>query len=116
MTKNIGNIKILNLDTLPTKAPKRSITVGGVNYPVRDMSVEDFIETNAAADRLKDSVDVGVQLDETIASIKRSADIPDEVLSKLPLEKLGVLAAFIRGMFDPDAADIEEGTGEEPKK
>ncbi|MFP3675307.1 hypothetical protein SB724_21050, partial [Bacillus sp. SIMBA_031] len=49
-----------------------------------------------------------IQLAEMIASIRRAVpDVPEDVLNKLPLEKLGVLSAFIRGMFDPDATDVE---------
>jgi len=108
MSKNAGNIKILNLDTLPTKAPQRQITLGGVSYDVREMNVEDFIETNLAAERLEGVTDPKIQLAEMIASIRRAVpDVPEDVLNKLPLEKLGVLSAFIRGMFDPDATDVE---------
>jgi hypothetical protein len=112
MTKNAGNIKILNLDTLPTKSPKRQITLKGVTYDVLEMSVESFIETNQAAERLDGVTDLQIQLNETIASIQRAVpDVPEAELRKIPLEKLGTLASFIRGMFDPDAADI---TGIEP--
>jgi len=104
------NMKILNLDTLPTTTPRRQITVGGITYDVLEMSVEGFIETNLAADRLEGVTDLEVQLNETVASIKRDVPtIPEDVLRKLPLEKLGVLASFIRGMFDPDAPAAVEG-------
>ena len=120
MSKNAGNIKILNLDTLPTRAPKRSITVGGVSYDVLDMDVEGFIETNLAAERLEANTDPKAQMVEMIASVKRAVPgVPDEVLNKLSIEKLGVLVAFIRGMFDPDAADVatgaDSGAGAEKK-
>jgi hypothetical protein len=117
MTKNAGNIKILNLDTLPTKAPQRQITLGGVSYDVREMNVEDFIETNLAAERLEGVTDPKIQLAEMIASIKRAVpDVPEDTLNKLPLEKLGVLTAFIRGMFDPDAKDAAAGAEGGEKK
>jgi hypothetical protein len=119
MSKNAGNIKILNLDTLPTKAPQRQITLGGVSYDVQDMSVEDFIETNLAAERLEANTDPKLQMKEMVASVKRAVPgVPDAELNKLPLEKLGVLVAFIRGLFDPDAADVagSTGTGEGEQK
>jgi hypothetical protein len=109
----MSQVKVLNLDTLPTSAPQRVVTIGGVEYPVKEMDVEGFIETNLAADRLKDQTDPKVQIEEMIASIKRAVEIPDAVLNKLPLEKLGVLVAFLRGLFDPDKKDVEGAAGTE---
>jgi hypothetical protein len=107
------SFKILNLDTLPTKAPQRQITIGGVTHDVLEMSVESFIATNLAAARLEGVTDVQVQLDETIASIIRAVPtVPVEELNKLPFEKLGVLGAFIRGLFDPDAKEVEGAVAE----
>lgn len=106
------NVKILNLDDLPTSTPLRQITLKGVTYDVLEMSVEGFIETNLAADRLEGVTDLQIQLDETVASILRACPtVPREVLTKLPLEKLGVLAQFIRGLFDPDEKVVDSTTG-----
>lgn len=117
MSKNAGNIKILNLDTLPTKAPKRQVTLGGVSYDVQEMSVEDFIETNLAAERLEGNTDPKAQMAEMVASVRRAVPtVPESELNKLPLEKMGVLVGFIRGIFDPEKADVESVAGEDAEK
>jgi hypothetical protein len=112
MSKTAANIKILNLDTLPTKSPKRAITLGGVAYDVQEMSVEDFIETNLAAERLEADNNPKTQMAEMVASVRRAVPtVPEAELNKLPLEKLGILVAFIRGIFDPDKTDVEGAHG-----
>ena len=74
---------------------------------MREMDVEGFIETNLAAERLEGEQDPKKQIAEMVASIKRAVpDLPDAELNKLPLEKLGVLVAFLRGIFDPDQKDV----------
>lgn len=114
MSKSAANIKILNLDTLPTKAPRRQVTLGGVSYDVQEMSVEDFIETNLAAERLEADNNPKAQMAEMVASVKRAVPtVPVDELNRLPLEKLGVLVAFIRGIFDPEKGDLPTTTVEE---
>ncbi|RQT26053.1 hypothetical protein [Burkholderia contaminans] len=126
MSKNSA-VKILDLDNLPTSQPQRQITLGGKSYAVQDMTVEMFIDAQQAAKRLEGETDILKQLDETIAAIMRAVpDVPEAELRKLTFEKLSVVGAFIRGMFDPDQADVEaavaaataesgEGAGEAKK-
>ncbi|MGN8188658.1 hypothetical protein ACTJLD_21980 [Burkholderia sp. 22088] len=126
MSKNSA-VKILDLDNLPTSQPQRQITLGGKSYAVRDMTVEMFIDAQQAAKRLEGETDILKQLDETIVAIMRAVpDVPEAELRKLTFEKLSVVGAFIRGMFDPDQADVEaavaaaaaengEGAGEAKK-
>ncbi|KVH05360.1 hypothetical protein WS84_27900 [Burkholderia anthina] len=107
MSKNSA-VKILDLDNLPTSQPQRQITLGGKSYAVQDMTVEMFIDAQQAAKRLEGETDILKQLDETIVAIMRAVpDVPEAELRKLTFEKLSVVGAFIRGMFDPDQADVE---------
>lgn len=107
MSKNSA-VKILDLDNLPTSLPQRQITLGGKSYAVLDMTVEMFIEAQQAAERLDGETSLVKQLDETIAAIKRAVpDVPEAELRKLTFEKLTVVGAFIRGMFDPDKSEVE---------
>ncbi|NTX17955.1 hypothetical protein [Burkholderia cepacia] len=107
MSKNSA-VKILDLDNLPTSQPQRQITLGGNSYAVRDMTVEMFIDAQQAAKRLEGETDILKQLDETIVAIMRAVpEVPEAELRKLTFEKLSVVGAFIRGMFDPDQADVE---------
>jgi hypothetical protein len=104
-------VKTLNLDQLAKHT--KTVTLGGKEYPVLDMTVEQFIETNAAAERLKDEKDPVKQLRETVALIKRAIpDCPIEQLNKLQFEQLGVLLDFINGDLEKEAAKANEGKGQ----
>lgn len=106
-------MKTLNLDTF-AKA-ERTITIAGKTYEVMEMTVENFIETTRAAERLGDSASFVDQVEETISMILRSVPTIDrDVLKKLSLEQMTTIVKFIRGDMDEQIAT--EGEDKSGKK
>jgi len=106
--------KILNLDTLSAKET-REVQIGGKTYPIKEMSVEDFIETTRTAEQMETESSYAKQIQETIRLIKRSIpEIEETVLMGLSLEQLRGLTAFIRGadpekIIEAEQAAVNEG-------
>lgn len=89
--------KLLNLNQLSAKET-REVQIGDKTYIVREMSVEDFIETTRVAEAMESETSYAKQLSATIELIQRSIpDINTAVLMSLSLEQLKGLAAFTRG-------------------
>ncbi|MFW6855389.1 hypothetical protein ACODYM_29280 [Burkholderia gladioli] len=100
--------KILDLDKLVPAA--RFIKHNGVEHKIDEMTVDNFLETTAAAERLKGEQSMAVQVAATIAMIQRSVPSwPAEELRKLPLENLQKVTAFIRGDDVEGAEAAPEG-------
>lgn len=94
--------KLLNLNQLNPKEG-REVQIGDKTYKVKEMSVEDFIETTKVAEAMEGEASYAKQLAETVKLIQRSIpDIDPGVLMGLQLEQLQALTAFIRGE-DPAA-------------
>lgn len=104
--------KLLNLDQLNAKEV-REVQIAGTTYQIKDMSVEDFIETTRVAEEMEQETSYAKQLQATVKLIKRAIPSIDEgVLMQLSLDQLRALTAFIRGedpakIIEPQAA--EEG-------
>lgn len=89
--------KLLNLNQL-SAIDAREVQIGEKTYTVREMSVEDFIETTRVAEAMESETSYAKQLEATMALIKRSIpEIDQGVLMSLSLEQLRALTAFIRG-------------------
>lgn len=102
--------KILNIEDLASKEV-RVLRVNGVDHKVREMSVEDFIETTVAAERLEGEESIVKQLEATFDLILRAVPTIDRaVLKDMTLDQLQAMTAFIRGS-DPDEI-ISRLTGE----
>lgn len=97
-------MKTLNLDSLAKV--ERSITIGGKDYPVEDMTVENFIATTKDAESLgKDAAFID-QLEASVRMIRRSIpSIEESLLRTLTLEKLLTVVRFVRGDMDREIAD-----------
>ena len=89
--------KLLNLNQLSPKE-NRVVQIGDKEYNIKEMSVEDFIETTKVAEAMTAEVSYAKQLGETIKLVKRSIpDVDDGVLMSLSIEQLRALTGFIRG-------------------
>lgn len=106
-------MKTLNLDALSTV--KRTITIGGQSYDVVEMTVENFIETSKAADRMSNrETSMQEQVEAAIAMIQRSIPgCPTQVLHTMTLDQLGLIGRFIRGEMDEKVKN--DGESEEKK-
>lgn len=94
-------VKILNLEQLAPQSG-RVLRLNGVDYPVEEMSVQNFIETTLTAERLEGETSIVVQLEATIDLIQRAIPTIDrELLKRLTLEQLQAVTVFIRGE-DPE--------------
>lgn len=103
-------MKFLNLDDLAKH--NRTLTIGGVEHVVEEMTVGNFIETTNAASKMGENPTFRQQVDATIDMILRSVPtLKREELNKLPLEKLTTIIRFIRGELD-----VEEPTKAEEDK
>lgn len=104
--------KILNIDSFAKD--ERSIKLGGVEYPIKEMTVDNFIETTRQALSLEDA-NLVEQVEGTIKMIMRSIPtVPEDVLRGIKLEHLQTIVAFIRGdhlvegVEDTDAVEKKE--------
>ena len=89
--------KLLNLNQLSAKET-REVQIGEKTYLVKEMSVEDFIETTRVAEAMEKETSYAKQLSATVKLIQRSIpEIESSVLMSLSLEQLKGLAAFTRG-------------------
>lgn len=106
--------KILNLDKLAPKET-RELQLGGVTYLVREMSVEDFIETSRMAETLANETSFEKQMEASFVLIKRSIpDIDMSLLRGLNLEQLAALSKFARG--EEVTTEDEPVAGEQGKE
>jgi hypothetical protein len=109
-------MKVLNLDKF-VGAEKRQLVIGGVSYPVDEMTVENFIATTKAADAIKDTDSVAVQLDATIDMIVRSVpSLTRDALDGLSLAQLQAIVAFVRGDEVDGVETQEQPEGEDAGK
>lgn len=116
-------MKVLNLDQFATE--KKSITLEGVEYPVKDMTVDHFIESNLAVrefeglseDQRKDPV---TQLGATVKFILRCIpDLPEEKLRKLDIDRMSLIVQFINNELDEQklrAKEVQEKIEESEAK
>lgn len=103
-------MKILNLDKL-NRAPERQLTIDGVDYPIQPLSVEGFIETTRAVEKIvTEGGSPAAQLDVTIDMILRQVPtLPREKLTQYTPETLEVIVKFIRGEDVEGAEQAAEG-------
>lgn len=102
--------KLLNLDQLNAKEV-REVQIAGTSYTIKEMSVEDFIETTRVAEAMEKETSYAKQLQATVTLIKRAIPTIDQgVLMQLSLDQLRVLTAFIRGE-DPAKLIGEQAEG-----
>jgi hypothetical protein len=107
-------MKTLNLDALVKT--NRTITLGGREYAVEEMTVENFIETTKAAEKLGSDASLADQMEAAIEMTMRSVPaIERDTLKKLSLDQLTTIVQFLRGDFDgTEPAPATEG--EQPGK
>lgn len=91
--------KIFNVDALAKE--ERAITLGGVNHPVIDMSVDAYLATMKLANELdkpenKDSQEA--QINAVVNTICLAVpSISAEVLRSLPFDQMNAISQFVRG-------------------
>lgn len=117
--------KILNLDEL-SLAEGRQIKLLGETHDVKEMDVDDFVETSKAAAKLEDKevkLSIEQQMDITVDLIHRLVPTLDKSkLRKIDLHKLAAISLFVRGIDvvgtkdDKDAPAPEAASGEEAGK
>lgn len=89
--------KLLNLNQLSAKEV-REVKIGETTYAIKEMSVEDFIETSRVAEEMENETSYAKQLQATIGLVKRAIpNIEASALLGLSIEQLKGLTAFIRG-------------------
>jgi hypothetical protein len=101
-------MKMLNLDALASKSA-RGITLFGVDYPVKQMTVQDFIEANKEAELIEAvKGDASASLEATIRMLKRTIPtLPETEVRNMSLELLGFLVQFINGELEAEYAKSE---------
>ena len=110
--------KLLNLNQLSAKEV-REVQIGETVYQIKEMSVEDFIETTRIAEEMEKESSYAKQIKATVDLVKRSIpNIDVGLLMALSLDQLRGLTAFIRGE-DPEvivkateAVNAEQKDGE----
>lgn len=106
--------KFLNLDEIA--APQKTVKIGGVEYQVLDMTVENFIETTRATQREKEATP-DEQFEQAVQMLHRYIpDAPIEVFKRLNFEKLNVLVKFVTGELEAEASEKTEGSKAESAK
>lgn len=96
-------MKALNIDAL-AKA-NRTLTLGGKEYVVEEMTVENFIATSKAAEKLGSNSPLSEQIEAAVEMILRSVpSLAREAISKLSLDHLTTIVKFVRGDLDTETA------------
>lgn len=103
-------MKVLNLDELAPE--QRVLTIKGQQYPMKEMTVADFIEitkeAQAAESAERRELSLGEQVEMLVeAIVKAFPTCPREVLLGLALNQLTAILTFVRGEV-PDEASVEE--------
>lgn len=101
-------MKILNLDSLAKV--ERAVTIDGVEHPVHEVSVQDFVDNLAAAEALEavEATRTGAQktrdgVELSIKTIVQSIpSLSKERVMKLGVSGMLIVLQFIRGEFDPE--------------
>lgn len=103
----------------------RKLELAGVSYDVSEMTVANFIETMKQAKELEGVKDAAVQVEGSIALVKRFVpQAPEDVLRRLSIEQLGMVIAYVQGDLTVDAEGnpvlagekLESSEGGEAKK
>jgi hypothetical protein len=90
-------MKVLNLDKVGKKEVRKLI-LAGVEHVVQEMTVDNFIETTRAAERIANETSLAVQVEATTEMILRSIPTATRAgLGGLSLETLQAIVAFVRG-------------------
>jgi len=108
-------MKMLNLDKLGA-AEQRELVLCGTTYAIGAMSVENFVATTRAAEKLGAEASIADQIEATVEMVKRAVpEIDAAVLSKLSLPQLQAIVAFVRG-DDVEGQEETPVEGDEGKK
>lgn len=114
--------KILDLDKFGVDA-QRTITIAGVEYPVVEMTFENFVQTTKEAQELEANLAAtpADHMEASIRMVRRTVpSIPEDVLRGLSLTKIGVIIQFLNGELDAEldrtATEAAEAGGKEAKK
>ena len=109
-------MKILNIDSHATA--KRALTLGGVNYPVRELSVQAFIDNLKMAQELESKGQLTPldQLEHAVQMIHSAVPtLPLEAIKALSIDQLTLVLDFVRGELDEKLAQgSAEGAGAQP--
>lgn len=83
----------LNLDELASE--KRVVTLKGVSYEMKEMSVSDFIELTRISENLSDDMPPSEQMELMVRMIQMSfPEMPKEVLHGLNIRQLNKITEF----------------------
>lgn len=107
-------MKLLNIDELSKVT--RTLTLGGVEHAVLEMSVENFIETSREAEKLGKDAGLPEQIESSVRMIVRWVPtLKEEQLRKLTMTQLGMILKFINGELDEEAK-AEAANDKAPEK
>jgi hypothetical protein len=119
--------KMLNLDEVAAST-ERVLTIKGVTYAMKPMSVADFIEYTSAtqaeqlkatktkakaktSDKPKPALEKSIKdiMETFIEMVTKSfPTLPDEIVRGLTLDQLNAIVSFARGEQDPEAEEEEK--------
>lgn len=91
-------MKTLNLDELAKV--QATVTIGGKEHEIKELSVEAFIEASAEAKRMKDmnETDIAADIDATVKHLHRIIpSLPESEIRALNMAQLHMLLAFVNG-------------------
>ncbi|MCY1200489.1 hypothetical protein D9M72_119190 [compost metagenome] len=105
-------MKILNLDQYAEV--KRRVTLKGIKHDVEEVSVQDFVNNFAAAEKLEadhaNGVPMGEGVNLSVRAIMASVPTLDEAtIRALKMPQMAALLQFIRGELDPEVAKDAPG-------
>lgn len=107
---------LLNLDEVAVK--RRTVTLGGTAYAVKDMTVEDFIEATKEAKAIEANKDDAVaSLESTVRMIKRTIpEMTEATIRGMSFDRLTLIVRFINGELEAEASKAEVAPAGEPGK
>lgn len=110
-------MKVLNLDELAPE--QRVLTIKNVQYPMKEMTVADFIEVTKQARQAESEeakeLSMGEQVELLVDAIQKGfPTCPKEVLMGLSLTQLTAILQFVRGEMpggEESAEVVEDDQG-----
>lgn len=110
--------KVLNLDKLAKE--KRVLTFGGEKYPMKELSVNGFIELTKRAEEIEklEGDSLATRISFLVETVQMSfPTCPAEVLGEKSLDELNAIVAFARdGSIPSDEDESEEGSEEKKEQ
>jgi hypothetical protein len=98
------------LDEVKDSVEQKVIKLGGKEYPLKPITVSDFVEMAKHDGDVDENSPIEEQIDALVKMVCRSFDgIPEDEVRKLTFDKLMAIVNFMQEVAEEGSASVEEG-------